>query len=199
MDDERDRSVTIIVLPKVEIHDTPPPRKVPPKPKVSRQFKIAMVTDLSATKLLDLSKKLAAVGRSKWARRLSKLKGGLAGEFGVYEVWDTTNNLACTYIYLGIGLGAGLTTTPSASATLHGPWNTFTTEKPIGCWQFGRWSRFTTASFVKWSVNWLTLETPPGVDNVNFRIDTGTTLGVGASTTVGDFIRVTKPEPFSGP
>lgn len=196
-DDERDRSVTVLVQPKVQVHDTPPPRKVPPKPKVSRQFKIAMLGDVSVAKLLDLTKKL--VNGSKLAKRLSKVKGGVAGDVGIYMVWDTTNNLACTYVYIGLGIGAGITSTPSVSATLHGPWNTFTTEKPIGCWQFGRWARFTTASVIKWSVNWLTLETPRGVDNVNFRIDTGTTLGAGASTTVGDFIRVTKPESFSGP
>jgi hypothetical protein len=198
-DDPHDRSVTIWVLPKLKF-DPPPPKRVPPKPKVTRAFKIAMVTDLSASYLVNLEKKLAALGRSGLGKALSKGKGGVALDFGVFIVWDTTNNLSCLYVYIGIGLAAGLTFTPSGSATTHGPWNKFTTEKPIGCWQFGRWSRFTTAGVAKWSVNWITIETPKGVDNVeSLRIDTGTTLGLGASTTVGDFIRVDGPSVFAGP
>jgi hypothetical protein len=198
-DDPRDRSVTIWVLPKFELH-IPPPKRVPPKPKISKHFNIAMVTDLSVSKLLNLEKKLAQLSRSGGGKALSKLKGGFAIDFGVFVVWDTKNNLACFYIYFGLGLAAGLTFTPSGSGTTHGPWNAFTTEKPIGCWQFGRWSRFTTAGVAKWSLNWITMETPRGVDNVSsLRINTGTTLGLGASTTIGDFIRVIGPEPFSGP
>jgi hypothetical protein len=188
-DDPRDRSVTLWVLPKFEF-DPPPPRRVPPRPKVSRHFKIALVTGLSFSQALNVGKLFRGV----------KLGGGVAIDGIFFIVWDTRNNIACLYIYIGLGLGAGATFTPKVSATTHGPWNAFTTEKPISCWQFGRWARFTSAGVWSKSVNWITLETPKGVDNVeSLRIDTGTTLGAGGTSTIGDFIRVGQPYRFSGP
>lgn len=185
-DDERDRAVRLWVLPK--FHPGPPARKVP-KPKISRQFKIAMITGLSANQAATISKFL----KGKLSRGI-----GIDGLF--FIVWDPVNNLSCLYFYLGIGLGLGLSFTPKVSATTHGPWNSFTTEKPIGVWQFGRWSRFTSAGAFDYSVNWITIETPRGVDNVDsLKIDTGRTLGGGLSSTVGDFIRVEGPTPFTGP
>lgn len=185
-DDERDRSVRLWVFPKFK-YDPPPPRRVPPRPKISRHFKLAMLTGLSVSQ----------AAKTKFLK--GRIARGIAFDTIFFIVWDTTNNLGCIYVYIGPGIGVGLSFTPKVSATTHGPWNSFTTEKPIGVWQFGRWSRFTGAGAFKWSVNWIFIETPPGVDNVYERIDTGTTLGAGASTTVGDFIRVDGPLPFNGP
>jgi hypothetical protein len=188
-DDPRDRSVRLWVLPKFEF-DPPPPRRVPPRPKVSRHFKIAMITGLSMSQALNAGKIFRGV----------KLGAGLAFDGIFFMVWDTRNNISCLYIYVGIGLGFGLSITPKVSATTHGPWTMFTTEKPISCWQFGRWARFSSGGTLSKSVNWITLETPKGVDNVSsLPIDTGTTLGAGASSSVGDFIRVDQPRRFSGP
>lgn len=188
-DDERDRSVRLWVHRKLEDDRKPPPRRVPPRPKVSRHFKIAMLTGIS----LSQGAKIA-----KWLK--GRAARGAALDAIFFIVWDTTNNLSCVYVYVGVGLGIGASFTPKVSVTAHGPWNAFTTEKPIGVWQFGRWSRFTSAGAFKWSVNWITIETPKGVDNVSsLRIDTGTTLGGGATTTVGDFIRIEGPSAFSGP
>ncbi|HJZ92230.1 MAG TPA: OmpA family protein [Gemmataceae bacterium] len=187
-DDERDRSVLLWVYPKFKDDPKPPPRRVPPRPKVSRHFKLAMLTGISVSQ----SAKIAKFLRGKVAR-------GVAVDAIFFIVWDTTNNLSCIYVYVGLGLGVGLSFTPKVSATTHGPWNSFTTSKPIGVWQFGRWSRFTSAGTWNWSLNWITIETPRGVANVYERIDTGTTLGAGASTTVGDFIRIEGPSPFTGP
>ncbi|HET6573359.1 MAG TPA: OmpA family protein [Fimbriiglobus sp.] len=186
-DDERDRSVRLWVFPKFK-YDPPPPRRVPRRPKVSRHFKIAMLTGLSVSQ----SSKIPKLFKGKAAR-------GAAIDAIFFIVWDTKNNLSCLYVYIGLGVGVGLSFTPKVSGTTHGPWNSFTTEKPIGVWQFGRWSRFTSAGALKWSLNWITIETPPGVDNVYERIDTGTTLGAGATTTIGDFIRIEGPSPFIGP
>jgi hypothetical protein len=188
-DDPRDRSVRLWVLPKLKF-DPPPPRKVPLRPLATRHFKIAMVTGLSVSQAVNVGKIFRGV----------KLGGGAALDGIFFMVWDTRNNISCLYLYIGIGLGAGLTFTPKVSATTHGPWNDFSTEKPISCWQFGRWARFTSAGIGNKSVNWITLETPKGVDNVDhLAIDTGTTLGAGASFTIGDFIRVSQPSRFTGP
>jgi len=187
LDDEHDRAVRLWVMPKFK-YEPRPPRKVPPKPKVSDKFKIAMLTGLSASHAVKFAK-------------FAKLKVGAGIMFDVifFTVWDTTNNLACIYVYIAPGLGVGLPALPKVSATTHGPWNDFTTEKPMAVWQFGRWSRFTTAGVASWSVNWITIETPKGIDNVYERIDTGVPLGLGASTSVGDFIRVEGPDKFFGP
>lgn len=189
-DDPRDRSVLLWVYPKFKF-EPPPPRKVPPRPLTTKHFKIAMVTGLSVSQALNVGKLF---------KKAPKIGGGLAVDGIFFMIWDTRNNIGCLYIYIGIGLGAGFTITPKVSATTHGPWTPFTTEKPMACWQFGRWARFTTAGAGSHSVNWITMETPRGIDNVeSLAIDTGTTLGAGMSTTVGDLIRVGQPEKFFGP
>jgi len=46
---------------------------------------------------------------------------------------------------------------------------------------------------------WITMETPRGVNDVDsLRISTGTTLGAGMSTTVGDLFLFDKPRRFVG-
>jgi hypothetical protein len=186
-DDEHDRSVQLWVFPKFKFAP-PPPRRVPPSPKVSQNFKLAVLTGLSAA----LSAKVTNFLKGGVTR-------GLAADMIFFIVWDTTNNLSCIYVYIGVGLGVGLSITPKVGGTTHGPWNSFTTDKAIGVWQFGRLSRITTAAVLFWSVNWIFIRTPPGVKDVYETIDTGTTLGAGASTTVGEFILVDGPGPFNGP
>jgi hypothetical protein len=188
LDDERDRSVLIYAMPKKHEDPVPPPRIVPPKPKLSANFKLSMITGLSVSQALRFAKLLKF-----------KIGAGVAVDANFFMVWDTTNSLACIYVYVGVGLGFGAKDLPKVSGTTHGPWNSFTTEKAISSAQFGRWARFTTIGVLSESLNWITIETPKGVDNVYERIDTGTTLGGGASSTVGDFIRLQGPSPFHGP
>jgi hypothetical protein len=113
--------------------------------------------------------------------------------------------LKCTYVYAAVGLGFGLSLpkTGGRSGTLHGPWNSFTTEKPIiSCSQFGRSMRFTTIGIGDVSKNWILLETPKGVKDVYLRISTGTTIGGGASTYpahLSAFVPLERPKPFGGP
>ena len=189
LDDPRDRAVILWVKPKLK-NDPPPPRKVPPKPKplISQKFKLAMPTGISGAQAV------------KFARFL-KVKVGASVNIDAifFIVWDTTNNQSCIYGYVGLGIGAGLAVAPKLSGTMQGPWNSFTTSAPISCAQFGRLARFTTAGAARWSLNWITIWTPKGVDNVYERIDTGTTLGAAISTTVGDFIRLEGPSPVAGP
>lgn len=189
-DDERDRSVRIWVYPRMKF-EPPPPKKVPKRPKkklVSSQFKLAMLTGISA----GLSAKVKRFLRGRFGR-------GVALDFMTFIVWDTKNNISCIYVYTGIGAGFGFAFLPPVGVTTHGPWNSFETERPIGVWEFGRWARFTTAGIWKYSYNIIHIETPPGVDNVYEKINTGTTYGGGVSSTVGDFIRVGNPERFYGP
>jgi len=191
-DDPRDRSVRLWVLPKFQFDPIVPlPRKVPRTPPTTRHFKIAMVENLSYTQALKFGKVLAKV---------SKIGGGVAFESSIFMIWDTRNKIVCFYVYIGLGIGAGLRIAPPAAATTHGPWNDFTTEKPISCWQFGQWARFTTIGAFSKSLNWISMETPKGVDNVDsLSINTGMTLGAGTSTTVGDLIRIDKPVRYDGP
>ena len=187
-DDERDRSVMLWVYPRFHF-DPPPPRKLPPKPLVSKHFKIAMVTGLSISHALQIAKLFKV-----------KIGAGIGIDGIVFLIWDTNNNIACFYVYIGLGLSVGLSALPKVSVTTHGPWTSFTTEKPMHCWQFGRWARFTSAGAGSHTVNWITMETPKGIDNVeSLAIETGTTWGAAASTTIGDIIRATQPMRFSGP
>jgi OmpA family len=195
-DDPRDRSVTLWVYPRFELN-TPLPRRVPPRPLVTRHFKIAMITGLSVFQATNIRNFLRG---SKI--KGGKLGGGLAIDGIIFMIWDWTNKISCLYLYFALGLGVGLSFTPKVSATTHGPWNPFTTDKPISCWQFGRWARFTTAGVWSKSVNWITLETPRGVSDIkSLPINTGTTLGAGASTAPlgGDFILLDQPRRFAGP
>ncbi len=199
-DEERDRSVRLWVFPKFK-YDPPPPRRVPPRPKISRHFKLAMLTGLSVSQGAKLANFLKSV--SHGAKLANLLKGGISvgGTIDMiyFIVWDTTNKLSCIYIYIGLGPAVGLSFTPKVSGTTHGPWNSFTTEKPIGVWQFGRWSNFATGGAFNRSVTRISIETPEGVDDVHEWIDTGTTLGAGLSISLGDFIRASDPLPFNGP
>jgi hypothetical protein len=187
-DDERDRSVRLWVAPKFHYVPEPIPQRVPSKPLTSRHFKIAMLVSFSVSTSSVIKKFLS---KMKFIRFVM-------AEVAAFIIWDTTNNISCLYLYVGIGPGIGIDLS-SVSGTTHGPWNAFTTEKPMAVWQFGRWARFTTAGGGSLSVNWLTVETPPGIDNVYLMIDTGTTLGVAASTSVGDLYRIEQPHRFYGP
>jgi hypothetical protein len=188
-DDERDRSVRLWVLPKFHYVPVPVPRPVPRKPFTSRHFKIAMLVSFSVSASSTIKKFLSKMKFVKY----------VMAEVAPFVIWDTTNNISCLYLYVGIGPGLGIDFSP-ASGTTHGPWNVFTTEKPMAVWQFGRWARFTTIGGGNISANWITMETPRGIDNVeSLRIDTGTTLGVAASTSVGDLYRIEDPHPFHDP
>ena len=188
-DDERDRSVRLWVVPKFHYVPAPVPRPVPRKPFTSRHFKISMLVGFSLSTSSTIKKILSKMKFVKY----------LMAEVAAFVIWDTTNYISCLYLYVGVGPGIGIDFS-SASGTTHGPWTPFTTEKPMAVWQFGRWARFTTAGGGNMSVNWITMETPPGIANVeHLRIDTGTTLGIAASSSVGDLYRIEDPHPFHGP
>lgn len=193
--DERDRAVALIVLPRAKV-DPPPPTNVPPKPAVSQSFKLAMLMGLSALKIARYAKYLKG-----------KIGFGPAIDVSFFQIWDTTNNLASIYAYVGGGLGAGLAPLPGLSGTTRGKWNPFTTSAPISSAQFagpGPFGNpiinasFTTAGAGTRTVNFLNLwGTPDGVESVFLKINTGTTIGAGASGTVGVFLLMEGPGPFT--
>jgi hypothetical protein len=187
-DDELDRAVSLIVLPKSK-SAPPPPARVPTRPSVSENFKLAMLMGVSAGHAF------------KWTRFLKgKVGAGLAADSLFFIIWDTNNNLSSIYAYVGAGIGVGLTVLPKASGTLHGPWNDFTTSAAISSAHFDGAARFTTIGAGNHTANWLNLlGTPEGVDAVYMMISTGTTIGAGASSTVGAMILLEGPSPFSGP
>ncbi|WP_291685232.1 OmpA family protein [Bradyrhizobium sp.] len=200
LDEDRDRSVLLRVVPKIHfkpIVKPDLPRPLPPKPKVSRNFKIAMLLEV------DGSISFAA---KEFIKKIVKgrVGAGIAFASAIFSIWDTENHLKCTYVYAAVGLGVGLNLpkTGGRSGTLHGDWTAFTTEKPISCSQFGRTMRFTTIGIGDVSKTWVRIETPPGVDDVYISIATGTTIGGGASTFpahTSAFIPLEHPKPFAGP
>jgi hypothetical protein len=200
LDEDRDRSVLLRVVPKIHfkpVRKPDLPRPLPPKPKVSRNFKIAM--------LLEVDGSISLVAR-EFIKKIVKgrVGAGIAFASALFSIWDTDNNLKCTYVYAAVGLGFGLNLpkTGGRSGTLHGDWTSFTTEKPISCSQFGRTMRFTTIGIGDVSKTWVLIETPPGVNDVYISIATGTTIGGGASTYpahTSAFIPLELPKHFSGP
>ena len=195
-DDERDRGVLIWVYPRFKL-DPPPRRRIPPivsmgpTIKFTTKFKIAMVVGLD----------LSGVPNAGSLKELQegKLSSGMAVDLLFFLIWDYMNGVAASYYFLGVGAGAGVKGMPSISATTIGPWTAFTTEKPMACWQFGDWGRFTSAGAGDHTVNWVTIATPDGIDNVeHLAIDTGTTYGAGATSTIGIFERLNGPFPYVG-
>lgn len=188
-DDERDRGVALLILPKAK-NDPPPPPRPPTKPPTTQKFKVAMITGLSGAKATKFAKYLKG-----------KVGAGVAADVLFFQIWDIENNFSALYVYVGGGIGVGLTVLPNVSATTHGDWNDFRTSASITCGQFDGFTRFTTVGVASLSRNFLNLVgTPPGVDDVYIDdFKTGTTIGLGASSTVGDLILLEGPDPFSGP
>jgi hypothetical protein len=187
-DDEQDRAVALIVLPKSK-SAPPPPARVPTRPSVGENFKVAMLMGVSAGHAF------------KWLKYLKgKVGAGLAADSLFFIIWDTNNNLSSIYAYVGAGIGVGLTVLPKVSGTVHGPWNDFKTSAAISSAHFDGAARFTTIGAGNYTANWLNLlGTPSGVDPVYMMISTGTTIGAGASSTAGTMILLEGPSPFSGP
>ena len=194
LDDLRDRSVLLWVYPKFEFH--PPPKKVPHRPKISRVFKIA-VDGHNPARWAKHSQNIS-LGKKIFKRIVKKLP--LSEKDLPFIVWDTTNYLACRYVYIDVNVGFDLSI-GSKLPQPHGPWNSFTTEKPIGCWQFGRSARLTTIGDWKTAQTQIHIETPKGVNDVYTTIKTGITIrGVqGSFTLAGDFDIMEGPVPYGGP
>jgi hypothetical protein len=181
-DDQRDRAVDFVILPRAQ-RDPPPPPRTPPPPAVTTRFRLRMLANLSAAKLAP-----------RPPRR--RLGAGVTVECSFFEIQDTEHQLAAFYAFGGAGLGVGVANLPWLSGTDAGPWNSFTTSAPMNVGDFGGFTRFTTAGAGSWTINYLNmLGTPDGVDSVYIRINTGTTYGAAMSSTAGDLERIAGPMP----
>lgn len=179
-DDPRDRSVAFVILPRRR-NDPPPAPRIPRPPAVGMRFRLRLLGDVGITRLRP---------------RIGRVGAGPAAEGMLFEIQDVTNGLSAFYGYSGIGAGAGLDLTPWMSGTDAGPWNDFSTSAPMNVGDFGGPARFTTGGGGNYTVNWINiLGTPEGVDTVYLQINTGTTYGLGLTTTVGALQCVAGPMP----
>lgn len=139
--------------------------------------------------------------RSTWfkVRLLTGMSGGegISADLLMFQFADPTNHLSERYLYTAVGMGWGPL---PVSGTDVGPWNTFHTPKPWSLEGFGGPARFTTVGGGPFSINTLHIPIVAGEAwGVYIQINTGTTIGVGASTTAG--LMIPSPEgvrPYSG-
>lgn len=87
--------------------------------------------------------------------------------------------------------------------TLEGPWNEFRTTSPVRVSQFAGDARFTTAGGGSRTTNHLTMSGLPNrvtTQPPTLAISTGFTVGIGASTSIGEMVWMPREEmPFNGP
>ena len=135
-------------------------------------------------------------------RLLGALSAGLGPaqvEQMFFQIWDYSHSMTTFYLYGSGGVGKGLGT--SMSATLSGPFNEFQTTKPLAVTSFGGAARFTTAGAGPYTVNYLNIMSlPPGTATIPnpLKLETGFTVGFGASTSVGK-LTPGFTGPFTGP
>jgi hypothetical protein len=172
---ELDRAVSLLAAPLVKPPPPPPPRPTPTP--TATKFRIKLHAALSAG------------------------VPGKVGEYLIFQIWDYTNSLTSFYHYIGGGTGRSVG--PPLSATLAGPWNDFNTTGPLQVTQFDGPARFTTAGIAWWTNNHLNMMgLPTSVATIprSLSINTGFTIGLGASTTVGALVIVDPvPWPMAGP
>jgi hypothetical protein len=158
----------VVPVPKLE-------PKPAPIPQTTTKFKIRMLGGLSSSVLVAQIEKI------------------------FFQIWAPSLSLTTFYEYssAGVGKGAGA----SMSATLKGPFNDFATTSAISTTDFGGAARFTTSGVGPFSVNFLNLMgLPSGVATMPnpLKIDTGFTVGLGLSTSLGNMLRGFTG-PFLGP
>lgn len=177
-EDEKDRAVALLVLPKVKTDHKPKPEP----PKVNKRFKIRMHAGLSAS---------VVVG----------------GEFLIFQIWDQDNGICSFFTYFGGVVAGGAIPGTWLSGTLKGPWNDFTTKHPIQVNHFGGGARFTSGGGGPWTANYLNFMGLPSGNMTlpnPLKMQTGFTIGLGAGTSTGvmSLRYVGEPEgilPFAGP
>ena len=172
-----DRAVTLLCAPLMPA----PARRAPAPPantlKITSQFKI---------------------------RELGGLSGGIGPvltETIYFQIWDVKNHVTTFYQYTAAGIGKGFKAGPPISATLQGPWNDFVTTAAMGSDEFAGAARFTTVGTMWWTFNTVNfMGLPRGIktDPNPLDINTGFTVGAGASSSVGAMVRG-PTYPFSGP
>jgi hypothetical protein len=121
-------------------------------------------------------------------RLLAGLSGGAgaSGDVLYFQFWDERNKLTAFYGYVGGGVGFSLKVLPKLSGTTPGIWNTFKTRVPVSVAAFSGIARFTTVGCGAWTVNYLNIAVADHAkESIYLSLNTGVTLGAGASSTVG--------------
>ena len=116
-----------------------------------------------------------------------------------FQIWDPAHALTSFYMYQSGGVGKGVGA--SVSTTLRGPFNDFRTTRPLAVNTFAGAARFTTIGVGPFSSNILNIMgLPPATATIPnpLPIETGFTVGLGASTSVGELV-LGFTGPFSGP
>jgi hypothetical protein len=161
LEDEADRAVALLILPVKR--DSPPPPPRPPKPRpVTDKFKIRMLAGLSAS------------------------AGPAQTENLFFQIVDKDHGVTAFFHYGSLGLGKSVRL--PLSGTMKGPWNDFLTSGPMEVSEFEGAARFTTAGAGPFTLNYLNMMgLPPGIATVPnpLSINTGFTIGLGVSTSVG--------------
>jgi hypothetical protein len=169
------RGVSVLVARTVPVPDPKPEPKPAPTAKTTTKFKLRLLGGLSAG-------------------------AGVAGiEKIFFQIWAPSLSMTSFYEYSSLGLGKSRG--PAISVTMKGPFNDFTTTSAIATTDFGGAARFTTASAGPFSVNYLNMMgLPPGVATVPnpLKIDTGFTVGIAISSSVGNML-LGFTGSFSGP
>jgi OmpA family len=179
-DDQRDRAVSLVILPRAH-RDPPPQRKTPPPPAVTTKFQVRLVGEITLTGIPRLRLPRGRVG------------AGPAADAMIFQIEDLEHGLSAFYGYSGMGIGAGFNLA-WLSGTDRGRWNAFTTSAPMNVGDFGGLTRFTSVGGGNYTKNWVhMMGTPKGVDSVYIMIDTGTTYGGGATSTLGPLQRLAGP------
>jgi hypothetical protein len=170
------RAVSVLVARTVRVPSPTPPTPTP-KPVVDKTtlFKIRLLGALSST------------------------AGAAQIESMFFQIWAPSLSLTTFYNYLSGGIGKSVG--PPLSVTLKGPFNDFSTTAPIRTVDFAGPARFTTAGTGPFTVNFLNMMgLPPGVATIPnpLKINTGFTVGLGLSTSVGK-MNPGFTGPFTGP
>ena len=125
-------------------------------------------------------------------RLLGSLSGGvsaLAGDTQYFHIWDPANGVASVYFRAAAGAQLPIPKLPG-SFTIPGPWNSFTTKKPRNVGAFGGVSSFGSYGGLAWTKNMLSINVGPGDEFVVVNpMETGFTIGVGGSGTLGPFVK----------
>jgi hypothetical protein len=171
------RAVSVLVARTAIIPaPTPAPTPTPaPAPKVATKFKIRLLGALSS-----------GIG----VAQIEKL---------FFQIWAPSLSLTTFYEYSSVGIGKSVGA--SLSVTLKGPFNDFSTTSAIATTDFAGAARFTTSGVGPFSVNFLNMMgLPSGVATVPnpLKIDTGFTVGLGLSSSLGNMLPGFTG-PFSGP
>jgi hypothetical protein len=123
---------------------------------------------------------------------------GVAGDVLFFRIWDIKNNLGLKYSYGGAGAGFGIPKVP-VTPTVVGPFTDFTTIRPVPVGIFAGPAHWTSFGGGPSTRNILQIFFIAGLPSgVQMFVETGFTLGAGASSSFGFLVPIGEVARFSG-